>query len=408
MKGIIKNCVHCKRFNGRTIKISQNDYRDFRLSPNNTPFSTVAIDYAGPYRVRQNSEVLKVYVLVITCLFTRAVNLKVSINMSTSEFLRSFQMHIHEFGLAQFVLSDMGSNIVSGANLIKDFLSEPETILYLNENGSKLIEFNQYVKGRHELGSLVESCVKLTKRLLSGSLKKNLVSTREFEFFVSHATHLVNRRPIAFRDSLRDAKEILPEIITPELLLHGFHLPSVNVIPSLHLNNGDDSIADPDFDAIGNIKQTEKKLKIIRQNLVNIYNNEFLPQLIAQATNSNCRYKPVSHDKLAVGDVVLMKEENMKQVNYPMGRIKSVTSNELGEVTSAVVYKGATGEHVKRHSSVLIPLLHERSADGNHGNVTEGNSVPHASSVTEAVRRRSSRAAARDSMRRTRAILADS
>ena len=92
-------------------------------------------------------------------------------------------MHVHKFGLLQFVLSDMGSEIVAGANLIKVFISEPETILYLNENGSKLIEFNQYVKGRHELGSLVESCVKLTKRLLSGSLKNNLLSTREFEFF---------------------------------------------------------------------------------------------------------------------------------------------------------------------------------------------------------------------------------
>ena len=46
-----------------------------------------------------------------------------------------------------------------------------------------------------------------------------------------------------------------------------------------------------------------------------------------------------------------------KQINYPMGRILSVKINDLGEVTGAEVFKGNTREVVKRHSSVLIPLL---------------------------------------------------
>ena len=168
VKKVLNQCVHCKRFNGRTVKTNQSMYREFRLAPPNIPYSTIAIDYAGPYLVNAPTGKTKVYVLVITCLYTRAINLKVSIDLSTTEFLRSFQLHCHEHGLANFILSDMGSQIVAGADIIQNFLDDPQTVNYLQETGAQKIEFHHYYKGRHELGSLVETAVKAVKRLISG------------------------------------------------------------------------------------------------------------------------------------------------------------------------------------------------------------------------------------------------
>ena len=359
IKKVLKSCVHCKRFNGRTIKNNQSSYRDFRLTPDNRPFSAVAIDYAGPFKVKINSKLEKVYVLVITCLFTRAINLKVSLNLTTREFIRSFQLHTFEYGLSRFVLSDSGSQIVAGADIITNFLSDPETVTYLKECGSELIEFQQYFKGRHELGSLVEICVKLCKRLLSGAIKNYVLEMREFEFIVANATHLVNRRPVAFKDSLRDNGLVAPKAISPEQLIHGFALPSVNIIPSIQAISFHDLEGDRNYDPVEKIKTVDDKLRNVRTKLIEAYNVEFLPQLIAQATNDKSRYKPVSHDPIQVGDIVLLKEEHTKQCNYPMARVKRITLNELGEVTGAVLLKGSTGETVRRHSSVIIPLLQD-------------------------------------------------
>ena len=251
-----------------------------------------------------------------------------SIDLSVSEFLRSLQMHVHEFGLSQFVLSDMGTQLIAGANIITNFLSDADTTNYLKNSNSSLINFQQYYKGRHELGSLVETCVKMTKRLISGSLKNNIIALREFEFIVSQTVHLVNRRPIAFKESLRDSENSeLPVVITPELLIHGFNLPSVNIIPALQAVDMNEFSVDDDFDPIQNVRNTDDKLRKIRQYLNDVYNDEFLPQLISQATNEKSRYAP-RHDPLSVGDLVLIKEDNTKQTNYPLGKIKSVTVND--------------------------------------------------------------------------------
>ena len=43
--------------------------------------------------------------------------------------------------------------------------------------------------------------------------------------------------------------------------------------------------------------------------------------------------------------------------NLPLGIVKSVTLNELGESTSAVIMKGKTRELTTRHVTNLIPLL---------------------------------------------------
>ena len=255
------------------------------------------------------------------------------------------------------VLSDLGSQIVSASDVIMNFLSDPDSQAHFRENNIESTKFDQYFKGCHKLGGLIESCVKLCRRLLSGSIGRNTLKNRDFEFFMEEAKHLVNRRPVAFKESLRDCSmNILPTPITPEQLIHGRELVSMNLIPGLQA-------LDDNFDpknisvSADRLRDLYYKLRKVRGNLVKLYNEEFITGLIGQATNEKDRYSRVNHDALEVGDIVLLKEEHVKPANYPMGRIKSVQINDLGETTGAEVLKGATGEIVKRHSSVLIPLL---------------------------------------------------
>ena len=178
VKRSLKGCIHCKRYNARTIKLNQSSYKEFRLNPTNIPFSNIFIDYIGPFNVKLDSRTTKVYIFIVTCLWTRAINLKVSLDLTTAEFLRSFQLHTFEYGVPQRVLSDLGTQLVAGADIISNFLNDPVSLTYFKENNAEPISFQQYYKGCSKLGSLVESCVKLTKRLLSGSVKNNLLSLR--------------------------------------------------------------------------------------------------------------------------------------------------------------------------------------------------------------------------------------
>ena len=355
VRKILRTCIHCRRVNSRPIKISQNAYREFRISPPNIPFRYVFIDHFGPYIVNENGKKVKVWILLLSCLWSRAINLKMCTSLNVSDFLKCMQLHIFEFGTPELVLSDQGSQIVAGGHVITNLLNDHVVTTFLAENGIKSTTFSQYAKGCHDLGGLVESCVKISKRMIHGCMGKQVLSISDFQFIVCKAVCLVNKRPIAFRETLREkGLEEIPTPITPESLLRGHDLATLHILPSQSVDVDPDW--SPDTDREAHIKTSFYKLNKNRENLAEIYRNEYIAELTRQATNFKQKYVPVSHDKLDIGDLVLLKEVNTKCINFPMGIVQNVTSNSLGEVTDVVVRKG-NREIVKRHVKSLILLL---------------------------------------------------
>ena len=356
VKRILRKCVKCKRYNTRAIKLNQNAYREFRSSPSEKPYSSIFIDLMGPWNVKIGSDTKKVYILIITCLFTRAVNLKLLYGADTDTFLRALQLHVYEYGIFQECRADLGSQIKAGFNLLKTFWSDCDTCRFLNENGIKAINMEQYCKGNSKLGSLVESLVKQTKYMLNKCIGTKILKFLDFELAVCQTVHLINRRPVAFKDSLRNSDDVVPEPITPEMLIHGYPLVSLNTIP--HMQPSSDS--DPDFKVTettpSKLDEYYSKVRKTREKLSKVYHGEFLGNLISQAVDQKGRYAPVKHDSISEGDIVLLSELYAKPTNYPMGRVIKCETNDLNEVTAAWVLKG-NGEKVYRHSSSLIPLL---------------------------------------------------
>ena len=126
VKEAIKDCVWCKRVNARTIRINTNAYRDFRVEPDSIPFRDIMIDHMGPFVVKMSGKNEKVWVLILTCLFSRAVSLLVCKSLDTSCFLRAFQLHVFKYGLPKLILSDPGTCLIAGVNVMKDFLCDFE------------------------------------------------------------------------------------------------------------------------------------------------------------------------------------------------------------------------------------------------------------------------------------------
>ena len=405
---ILRNCIRCKRFNSRTVKLNQSDYRMFRLDPPNIPFRYCFLDHFGPIHVKISDKKEKVYVLILSCLWSRVINLKLCSDLSLPQFLRSFQMHIFEYGVPEIVFSDLGSQIVAGGNLIMDFLRDAETQKYFKDHGMQTLSFQQYSKGRSELGSLIEICVKMVKKLINASIGRNVLDFSDFEFLLAEVNHIVNRRPIALREVLREnvTNNDLPSPITPEMLLKGLELPSLNVIPQLQ----SDSVSDPSWleesDHTKIIKNSFSKLNQARIRLNEKYHTEFQTTLIGQSTSAKGKYCPVKHDCLKIGDVVLLKEIHTKAVNYPLALVKNVTMNDLGEVTDVEVLKGSTRETLKRHVTSVIPLL---TTDKDEAPQQADLADPDVNNLQDPndVQRRSVRTAARTSNEKTKKLFSD-
>ena len=377
IKRVVRQCVICRRVNNRTIKINQNKYRDFRVSPPNVPFRYIFVDHFGPYRVKQGDSRSKVWVLCITCLWSRSISLKVCMDLTTSEFLKALQVHIFEYGVPELLLSDLGSSIVAGCSVIAGLLNDAAVTSVLDEYNIKPMSFQHYSKGCNELGGIVESCVKLSKRMISGSIGNQVLNVFDFLFVISRAVCLLNKRPIAFREALGDDFGVgeLPAPITPEVLLRGHDLLTLNILPYQSVEI--DPEWTPNSNGTTHIKTSFDILGQNRTKLIEIYQNEFLADLTRQATDKPQLYRKINHEKLEVGDIVVLKEPNMKSVHFPMGRVLETTVNSLGEVTDVVLLKG-NKEKVKRHVKSLIFLLRcgaPRSAHGNEYNNQEAGVV---------------------------------
>jgi len=341
------------------IKLSQNSYRNFREDPPRIPFCYVFLDYIGPINVKFDDHVSKTYLLITTCLWTRAISLEICFSADTTEFLRVLQMHVCKHGMFSLCLSDLGSQITSGTRLISEFLNDTPCINYFNEHGIERVTFEQYPKGNSSLGSLVETLVKQTKLLIIKSIGKTILHYPEYQLLICKTNHILNRRPIAFKESLRESNtNLLPEPITPEHLLYGREIPSVNIIPALQADYGDEYDESPEV-----VRREYEKLRSVMEKMTELYHGEFLAQLISQSTDKRDRYKPVTHKIISPGDVVLLVEPLTKRSNYPLGIVKEVNVNTLGEVTSAKVLKGKNGELVFRHATTIIPLLGKEVQD---------------------------------------------
>ena len=358
VKGQLRQCVTCSKFNAPFIKLNQNSYREFRINPTSIPYRCIFIDYIGPYLVLINGDKVKCNILCFTCVWSRAIHFELCRDMTTKTFLRAFQKHIFKNGLPDEIFADLGSQIGPGVNTIKEFLNDVDTKTFLSSQNISGPNFSQYYKGNSALGSLVESLIKIVKRLIRSSIGKTILDLEDFEFLVAQAESIMNKRPIAFKETLRENNltSDLPETITPEILIRGCPSVDINVIPSLQPELWAD-------DPVASVQASFDKLQKCRQKLIDTYNEEHLNYLITQATNDKSRYAKISHRPLKVGDIVLIREPNVKLSNYPMGVVLQVFENSIGEVTHVILKKGSTNEKIKRHVSQLKHLLSTNDAE---------------------------------------------
>ena len=163
IKKVVNKCIMCKKLNGRTIKINQNSYRNYRIDPIQIPFREIAIDHIGPFNVKIRDENNKYYILIVTCYFTRAVNLLLCKNIDNRSFLLAFQEHIFSYGIPSRIISDNGSPIVSSIGYISELLNNVDVKNFLTEHNIEHLKFEPYPAQASYLGGIVESLVKQVK-----------------------------------------------------------------------------------------------------------------------------------------------------------------------------------------------------------------------------------------------------
>ena len=357
IKKLTYKCLVCKRLNARTIQLNKNCYRPFRGEPEAVAFRNLFLDYVGPFEIRMDytkkKDTKKVWILVVCCLWSRAVKLHLCYDYSAAEFTKAFQKQIFEFGLPTLCISDAGTPIVGGINKIKKYIFNNVVFQnFLKEQQIDYIEFSTYPKGNHELGGLIETINRMVRKLLFGSVRNLILDLSDMHYLLVKIGSILNKRPLVLKETLKsDNKFDVPELITPEMLVYGRSLSYLNIIPEVYT----DPIINIDCSDVDFNKEFMKIQKLSKR-LHGVYQDYFMQQLVIQSTNRKDMYKPRRHQVINIGDLVLIKDPFLKPHQYPLARVKDLVKNSLGEITEVTLVK-SNKEVVQRHVASIIPLL---------------------------------------------------
>ena len=258
-----------------------------------------------------------------------------SVDLSTTEYLKALNQHIFSYGCPSTIRSDQGSQLIAGAKTLQQLFQNETSKLFFEERNIKWKNW-QYPTGRHQLGGLIENIVLQARRLINAAIGRKKTNVFDFQLVIAQTVALLNKRPISLKDSLR-SEEDLDLHITPEMLLYGRELPMVNFFLT------QDEEKDPTYKD-QDVFADKKKLVTSMTKLKESYDSQFLQNLLVQSTNKDNFYVPNTHTPLEVGDIVLIKQDLLKAVDYPLALVVECMRNDLGEITSVKLKKGLSGK----------------------------------------------------------------
>ena len=120
---MIHACTTCRKLRARTAEQKMADLPRDRVTPS-PPFTHCAVDYFGPFYVKEGRKELKRYGVLFTCLTSRAIHLEVAYNLETDSYINALRRFVCRRGPVRQMRSDQDTNLVGAKRELKDALLE--------------------------------------------------------------------------------------------------------------------------------------------------------------------------------------------------------------------------------------------------------------------------------------------
>lgn len=340
IKNIIKMCPICFRLRMKTSEQIMASLPNIRTTPAE-PFSKTGIDYAGPilYRTHlgRNPKVVKAWIAVFVCLVTRAIHLELVCDASTDTFIAALRRFIARRGRVTELISDNGTNFVGANNYLKSIYSQIEKDKSTIENECH-IKWTFITPSAPHHGGIYEAAVKSVKYHLTRIIGNTSLTYDEYDTILCQTEALVNSRPLC---ALTDDPTNLNALTPGHFLL----LRQPVALPD-----------EQDFRPVAENRLTRwNHIQKMLQHFWDRWYAEYLSTLIN-------RPKWINQGKnLKVGDIVIVKEDNVPPLRWKLGRIQEVRLSGQDKNVRTVIVRTKTG--VYKRPITKIGLLLENQEE---------------------------------------------
>ena len=350
-RNVVHNCIRCSRANPKLMNQVMGNLPCDRVTMTR-PFLTTGVDYCGPFAIHykiRGKKPTKAYIAVFCCFATKAVHLELVTDLTTAGFLGALQRFTGRRGRCKTIYCDNATNFKGASNQ----LAELDDVIFstnaqeqiIRDNSNRGINFKFIPPRAPNFGGLWEAEVKSAKYLLVRGASSASLTYEELETVMIGIEAILNSRPLTPMSS--DPNDL--SAITPGHFLIGEPLTS---IPDPH--KSDDKLT---------IAQRWELVSRLKHDFWKRWSHEYLSELQYRR-----KWKTES-DNLKENDMVIVKDENLPVMQWPIGRVNKICRGSDGHVRVADI---KTSKGIFRRSIRQLAPLPTAAAINSHYDQLEG------------------------------------
>lgn len=337
VKGHVRRCVKCTRYSAITSTQMMGQLPAARVTPAR-PFKCSGVDYAGPINVRTSKgrghHAYKGYICLFVCMATKAVHIEVVSDLTTQGFLAAFRRFVSRRGHCSDIWSDNGTNFVGASRELASLFSAEKSGMLtdiaqsLANNGTN---WHFIPPLSPNFGGLWEAGVKSVKFHLKRVIGESSLTYEELATVLGQIEACLNSRPLSRVDTESEGFDAL----TPGHFLVGEPLLTV---PDYNFESSN----------IGSLRRWQLTQRMM-QTFWRRWSQEYLSTLVHRYKWSDQTPEP------NVGDLVLIKEEDLPPARWLLGRVV-VKHPGADNLTRVVSLRTKNSNVIKRPISKLCFL----------------------------------------------------
>lgn len=336
VKAFVRKCVTCKRYSRAAQTQLMGQLPSSRVIPAR-PFRNSGVDFAGPVNIRASKgrghHSYKGYICLFVCMVSKAIHLEAVSDLSAQGFIAGFKRFVGRRGVVSDIWSDNGTNFVGAAKELRHLVAVEKSAVavdireWVGNNGTTWHFIPPHAPN---FGGLWEAGVKSTKFHLKRVIGNSTLTYEEMSTVLIQVEACLNSRPLSMMpDSPNE-----PTPLTPGHFLIGEPLITV---PDRNYENSN----------MNTLKRWQLSQRIL-QEFWRRWSEEYLVHLLQRYKWNKIVPEP------NIGDVVLIKEDNLPPARWLLGRIVEKHFG-LDNVTRVVTLK-CKGSLCKRPVSRLCVL----------------------------------------------------
>ncbi|VDK40481.1 unnamed protein product [Cylicostephanus goldi] len=312
---IYRLCFHCKRYKARPYQLPPFPvHPPQRVLRPRYPFENSGMDYAGPLPCKTwEDTTVKYWILLITCLNTRAIYVDLLLDMSTQTLFQALRRFFATTAYPRWILCDNAKSFKT-INELQDCLQpnnnkDDDIIDYCAQ---KMIDFKFIPSFSPWQGGLYEKMVHIFKTSFKHALNNRILHIEELRTLAKETETIVNHRPLTY---------IVQDDRTMPLRPIDFLHPWTPLSPP-RVNEKDQPFI-PTTTTKEKLMEDWQFMNITLERFWKRWKSEYLTSLREQFRDRHPHPRLSTNAQPKKNDVVLIQEKSLERGQWKIGQIIS-------------------------------------------------------------------------------------